>query len=214
MSILMLPRELRDEIYHYVLAGRKWSVDSNGHVQNPMSNSLDLLRVCRQLNSETRLLPFTLSTFHTVCPDGFRQLCTSFTPAQKQSITNVEIDMVICGDCTDGVVDVEFPDWWVDSTLSMCDFAGLKHLHVLLEIEDWQLPLNFPWQPPDFEKDRTRKFQGIARAVNDIKAEFEKWNPEVCITVQVYAQRERELVALGSLMCTGRCYSMMLMIPR
>jgi len=138
--LFVLSRELRDQIYRYVLAGKKWSIDAEGRLQHQPPNSLALAQVCQQLYMETRLIPFTSSTFHTSSPDGWRHLCDRIALTQKESVTSVELDMGVCGQFRAYHDNAIFPRqsaWRIDNGLSMHECTGLKRLHEFLEIKDW-----------------------------------------------------------------------------
>ena len=197
--LFVLSRELRDQIYRYVLAGKKWSIDAEGRLQHQPPNSLALAQVCQQLYMETRLIPFTSSTFHTSSPDGWRHLCDRIALTQKESVTSVELDMGVCGQFRAYHDNAIFPRqsaWRIDNGLSMHECTGLKRLHVFLEIKDWQRPFTFLFIDSDFEEERADKIEGTARAVMKIRAEIEDVNPGVHVTVQLYIKRERGLIAL------------------
>lgn len=60
--LLSMPGEVRNQISSYVLSGQKHVINESDQVADA-SNSLTLLRTCRQIYCESHILPYTASTF-------------------------------------------------------------------------------------------------------------------------------------------------------
>ncbi|PVH96551.1 hypothetical protein DM02DRAFT_477271, partial [Periconia macrospinosa] len=96
--LLRLPRELRDRIWSEALGGQTFNVKGVGH-RSPASfdggsNAISLLRTCRQIYSETALIPYKTSVFH----GGYylRKLCHALRkikPALRQHINTISISV-------------------------------------------------------------------------------------------------------------------------
>ncbi|KAJ4341965.1 hypothetical protein N0V95_007061 [Ascochyta clinopodiicola] len=96
-TLLALPAELRNIIWALVLGDTTFDIKCK--VQIPwgtaitnvtaQKNSLALLRTCRQIHSETRLLPFRLNKFRFSSEDAFKPWLGKFNKAQQTAITEV-----------------------------------------------------------------------------------------------------------------------------
>ncbi|CAN9344947.1 hypothetical protein CC77DRAFT_1067954 [Alternaria alternata] len=90
---LDLPGEVRNRIYEFTLGGNIWNIDAKGRAINltPKANRndhRDLLLVCRQIYSESRVLPWSLGSFK--CFHGVRYLrrwLAKFPPEFRRAIT-------------------------------------------------------------------------------------------------------------------------------
>jgi len=192
--LLKLPRELRDQIYKYVLAGKKWFFNAEGRLILQPPNTLALLQVCRQIYMETRLIPLTSSTFHASNSDYLRRLRP---PSHKSSIHFISIKMGERTYLGRNGMQLDLPDWCLGDGFDMSEFAGLKRLHVYLETTDWQLSRTFFYADSSYtEKERTLRFARTAKALNFVRTTFERVNPGVCVTIETYVQRERGLIGL------------------
>jgi hypothetical protein len=99
LHLLCLPTELRIHIWNLVLGGTTFEIECQ--VQIPwgcattnttiQANSLALLRTCRQVYFETRLLPFRLNSFKFKSEDAFRPWLRIFDAAQQGAIQNVHL---------------------------------------------------------------------------------------------------------------------------
>ncbi|KZM21894.1 DNA binding [Ascochyta rabiei] len=98
-TLLALPAELRNIIWALVLGDTTFDVKCK--VQIPwgttitnitaQTNSLALLRTCRQIHSETRLLPFRLNKFRFSSEDAFKPWLSKFAKTQQAAITEVHL---------------------------------------------------------------------------------------------------------------------------
>ncbi|KAL5121356.1 hypothetical protein ACEQ8H_000824 [Pleosporales sp. CAS-2024a] len=62
--LLRLPPEIRNMVYRYVFQGMEWAMRiCEGEIRARDENPA-LLKVCRQINAETALLPYCLGTFN------------------------------------------------------------------------------------------------------------------------------------------------------
>jgi hypothetical protein len=66
-----------------------WGVSVINTTTSP--HSLALLQTCRQIHSETRLLPVTLNAFQFKSEDAFKPWLAKFGPAQQAAIQNVKL---------------------------------------------------------------------------------------------------------------------------
>lgn len=108
--LLRLPGELLNKVYEYVMSGvtisvfaapKRWGpYELHTNVVDPVtaltttSNALEttgLTRVCRQIHSETRLLPFRTFTFHIHSDGSFSKLLDTLLPVQRDAISTVQI---------------------------------------------------------------------------------------------------------------------------
>jgi len=98
-TLLTLPAELRNIIWALALGGTTFDVKCK--VQIPwgtatatittQANSLALLQTCRQVYSETKLLPFRLNAFRFSSEDAFKPWLNQFDKAQQAAITEVHL---------------------------------------------------------------------------------------------------------------------------
>lgn len=100
-SFLCLPTEIRLEIYGYVLTSQ-WpltvqcwkhyttSTFATRIVQYPKC-FLSLLRTCRQIHAETRLLPLQLNTFRFKSQDAFLPWLEKLGAGRASALRNVEL---------------------------------------------------------------------------------------------------------------------------
>ncbi|KAF2036022.1 hypothetical protein EK21DRAFT_49110, partial [Setomelanomma holmii] len=101
---LRLPGELRNKVYRYVLGGRtlrlREEIMAKAQIEDPvvaasigdtsdMPQNLAFLAVCRKIYHETRLLPFTLNTFHFRHVYHLPTTLQQFAPSQTQAITRI-----------------------------------------------------------------------------------------------------------------------------
>jgi hypothetical protein len=83
--LLRLPAELRNQVYHYALGGRKFEVYRTACKQIRVFQenlpAFALLLVCSQIYAETRLLPYSLNAFEVERIYGMKSLqsCLSLT---------------------------------------------------------------------------------------------------------------------------------------
>ena len=111
--LLRLPAELRSRIYSYVLGGLEIDTMRSGtrdrpimipreRTENDERRSLhdwvnaryaptDTLLSCRQINSEARLLPFSLNHFKLCRYPAFGALLDALKPAQRNAISTVRV---------------------------------------------------------------------------------------------------------------------------
>ncbi|CAN9323282.1 unnamed protein product [Alternaria alternata] len=94
---LNLPGEVRNRIYSFTLGGNIWNIDTKARATNltPKANRndhRDLLLVCRQIYSETRVLPWSLSSFKCISGFGYlRHWLAKFPPEFRRAITSTII---------------------------------------------------------------------------------------------------------------------------
>ncbi|RYN33813.1 hypothetical protein AA0112_g5632 [Alternaria arborescens] len=97
--LLRLPGEIRNEVYQYVLnEGAYHFMDDDLWPMTECEERFALLRVCREIYNETRLLPFSLNTFSFSNFQNFHRFIVKFTTAkQRQAIR--ALDIAICNSC-------------------------------------------------------------------------------------------------------------------
>jgi len=83
-TLLRLPGELRNRIYEHNFHGANWLLRRGGRIEDD-KKQLSVLRVCRQLNHETSLLPFALAKMCTYVPNVF-QFIDRLTLRQNDAI--------------------------------------------------------------------------------------------------------------------------------
>ncbi|KAF2277408.1 uncharacterized protein EI97DRAFT_290545 [Westerdykella ornata] len=102
--LLRLPPEIRNMIFRYAVGGmtfdftaceRPWLQRLRGwkpRVNNPIKNCFSLLRVCRQIYSETALLPFSANTFHISedQQEDFDDWLQDRLPIERDAITSLQ----------------------------------------------------------------------------------------------------------------------------
>jgi hypothetical protein len=95
---LRVPAELRNEIYSLVLHIGKWLIDDTGRAYifkddrlYESSHYLVLLKICRQIYHETRLLPFSLNSFKIIHRFREVELVKKLTSFQTAAITRISL---------------------------------------------------------------------------------------------------------------------------
>ena len=104
MPLLKLPPEIRNTIYEYVLGGHKLYYVAYGDKMSLRHNPPDpksefaeipqflaLTKTCRQIQAETKLLPFKLNVFGGVATDHLRFLAR-IGPRAAKAIKTIHID--------------------------------------------------------------------------------------------------------------------------
>jgi hypothetical protein len=94
--LLNLPGELRNSIYEYVFSDTTLHISFAGlmgttHNAWPIAKPLALLQTCRQLHTETKLLPYINSTIQLDDPDTLDVFVASRTPSQLKSLRTIEL---------------------------------------------------------------------------------------------------------------------------
>jgi hypothetical protein len=111
LSFLLLPAELRNHIYAYVLGGETFTIHCwrrytpygfETRILRKRRAFLALLAVCRQLHYETRLLPFRLNVFRFKSQDAFDPWLNKFALDQQHSIQNICLVTCIAGYLVEG----------------------------------------------------------------------------------------------------------------
>lgn len=102
--LLRSPPELRNQIFVYILGNRTWEirpehkvglytfyVPSKGHNRTKWCYNLALLRVSRQLYSETHLLPFNMGIFSAMNCVSLRFWLSKLYSFQRAAIFNIQL---------------------------------------------------------------------------------------------------------------------------
>ena len=94
--MLRLPGEIRNRIYDFTLGGNTWHIDQRRKLtcKTPKAERNDhraLLRVCRQIYNEARLLPWSLSDFQCETKDDLRNWLTNFPRECRWAITTITL---------------------------------------------------------------------------------------------------------------------------
>ncbi|CAN9348072.1 hypothetical protein CC77DRAFT_1019508 [Alternaria alternata] len=126
--LLHLPGEIRNEIYQYVL--NEGVYDFMDGIVSPTyecDERFALLRVCREIYNETRLLPFSLNTFHFGSFKVFHKFIIKFTTTkQRQAIRALDLEIwTQC--CIDHIEDFEIRQMYSLSDV----LPGLQSVDVL-----------------------------------------------------------------------------------
>ncbi|KAH5617554.1 hypothetical protein HBI23_254050 [Parastagonospora nodorum] len=109
--LLRLPAELQSEIYGYVLSHQIFSIlcwrrytpfGFATRIIQKRKHFLALLRVSRQVYSETRWLPFTLNTFQFESQDAFHSWFDKFSVEKSVLIRNVRLVTWMARHMTEG----------------------------------------------------------------------------------------------------------------
>lgn len=169
--LLLLPAELRNAIYGYVLDDlhglRIETVLVDGAIRFHGCNETDLdyanlnmalLSVNRQLHTETRLIPFLQGSFVFHIKQTFQSFLESRTPDQKAAIAFLKLE-------TSGgqLYPYEWDDYEATYLKSIAEFSGLKSIEIVEE------------HPPSYR---------LVRLFVDIYALVGQRSPEVKITVR------------------------------
>lgn len=107
-SLLKLPAEIRNIIFRYALSGVEYKIkeDDNLSMRNIVTqpDALALLAVCRQIYSETALLPFSLNIFSSyLFPMDLKNWMAQRHTVQMTAVTRIHL--------TGGVVP-DIDGWW------------------------------------------------------------------------------------------------------
>jgi hypothetical protein len=97
-QLLRLPAELRNQTFRYALGGKTWSfVVREPYRQwayncSAFTMALALLAICRQIYTETALLPFSLGSFSFNDPDEFSLWLKALRSAQRDEVSVVGVE--------------------------------------------------------------------------------------------------------------------------
>lgn len=133
--LLQLPAEIRNRIFAYALGGRSFQVLGNQvkcYSKYPNPESLSLLRTCRQIYSETALLPFSANIFRVTneqSPGDLESWLQLRLPVERESITMLHCRM---GSPEPLQFLRRFLSAW---KLKPTDLPNLKRVHV--DISGW-----------------------------------------------------------------------------
>lgn len=130
---------MRNKIYELTLGGNIWEIDTEARAINltpkaDRNDHRDLLLVCRQIYGESRVLPWSLSSFKCVKNPNIppvamlRRWVAKFPPEFRRAITSIIIVYAEVGDAP--LKDELLKEWTTRSNLSLQDFPGLKRLQV------------------------------------------------------------------------------------
>lgn len=133
--LLSLPAELRNIIWAHVLGGTTYNIKCELRIPwgttikntTVQENSLALLRTCRQIYSETRLIPFRLNTFHFKSEEAFKPWLAKFDKTQQAAITEVHL---VTWKAKHMVERRGFAPRKLADVFPIETFVGLKWIHV------------------------------------------------------------------------------------
>jgi hypothetical protein len=100
LSLLLLPAELRIQIWKCTLGGMVFDVYSwpscdvkkiSTRILNRQKNFLSLLRACHQIYSEARLLPFKTNAFRIKNEDGIPAFIDKFKVIEREAIAELHL---------------------------------------------------------------------------------------------------------------------------
>ncbi|CAI9625594.1 unnamed protein product [Alternaria burnsii] len=131
--LLRLPGEIRNEIYRHVLNKGVFEFENDVVLRTTgYGERFTLLRVCREIYNETRLLPFSLNTFYFGSFEVFHKFIVKFTTAkftttkQRQAIRALHLDL--CTECCIGGIK----DFEARQMYSLSDvLPGLQSVNVV-----------------------------------------------------------------------------------
>jgi hypothetical protein len=92
--LLVLPPEIRNDIWKLVLGGKIYHARNNDRFQTSQAeskNATALLRTCRQMYAEAALMPLTLTKFSGSC-FGCWEVFKKLKAYQRKHITSFQID--------------------------------------------------------------------------------------------------------------------------
>ena len=127
---------MRNRIYSFILGGNIWNIEKTERAINLIpkadrNDHRDLLLACRQIYSESRVLPWSLGSFR--CLSGvsnLRRWLAKFPPEFRRAITSIIIVpfyQVGHPPLKDELLEQE---WTTRSNLCLQDFPRLKRLQV------------------------------------------------------------------------------------
>jgi hypothetical protein len=99
LSLLLLPAELRIQIWNCTLGGMVFDVYSwpscdtklSTRILNRQKNFLSLLRTCHQIYSEARLLPFKTNAFRIKNEVGIPAFVDTFEVIEREAIAELHL---------------------------------------------------------------------------------------------------------------------------
>ncbi|KAF2831383.1 hypothetical protein CC86DRAFT_463281 [Ophiobolus disseminans] len=133
---LLLPAELRNQIYASALSGEIFDVHCwrrytpfgfATRVIKKRTNFLSLLSVCRQLYVETRLLPLHFNAFRFKSQDAFHSWFNKFSEDQQAAIKEVHLVTWMARHMVEGEGWISKP---LDTAFPVERLPGLKRVEV------------------------------------------------------------------------------------
>lgn len=108
--MLRVPAEIRNQIWKLVLGGKlyrsSWSFGFHPSPTGPKHNTA-LLRTCRQIYSETAIMPLALGTFSVDCIREAKRSLKKFKATQCKQITTLKLT-VYWNNMTGGIMEFCF----------------------------------------------------------------------------------------------------------
>jgi len=92
-----MPAEIRNTVWKLVLGGKLYKTDARGKFYPSLAepkNATALLRTCRQIYSETAIMPLALTVFSTSSVQRAKRSFGRFKLRQRKQITILQFDIV------------------------------------------------------------------------------------------------------------------------
>jgi hypothetical protein len=130
----------------------------NRVLNNKPSHTFALLKVCRQVHTEARLLPFSLSTIKFTNSKAFATWCTAMGPLVVGAVGCVRLWTFECG----------YNGLFIGPLMGMFlsragEFTGLERVEVLIVMQQGARGGNFDERRAVLEKELRGKFGGALR---------------------------------------------------
>ncbi|KAF9729785.1 hypothetical protein PMIN01_11718 [Paraphaeosphaeria minitans] len=140
-SLLCLPAELRSLVWMHTLGGMVFEVHcwvSYGvnsfatRILNRQKNFLSLLRTCRRIHAEARLIPFMFNAFRIKSEQGLHAFVDTFEAAKREAIAEIHLVTWRAVHMVERLSDIPQP---VPDNLALAQLPGLRKLCVDVRIK-------------------------------------------------------------------------------
>ncbi|KAL5404406.1 hypothetical protein PMIN04_012604, partial [Paraphaeosphaeria minitans] len=140
-SLLYLPAELRNRIWMHTLSGMVFEVHCwvsygvnsfSTRILNRQKNFLGLLRTCRRIYAEARLIPFKFNAFRIKTDQGLHAFLNGLEATKREAITDIHLVTWRAMHMVERLSDVPQP---VLDKLALARLPGLKKLYVDVRIK-------------------------------------------------------------------------------
>jgi hypothetical protein len=186
-------------IYAHTLGGHTWRIKhpianvymetctphsrrSRTSVDNPIKSVHSLLRVCTQIHAETRLLPYTLSTFRVECPQGANNWARGTPRYQREVIKPLELNVLKSWGGVNTAKNINMrpvQEWWIPDQIIQLELPALKTLHLVVYFE------GLSWLDESLDEDRAKNRAKMAHVVRKLEDMAEGAHQGLRMTVQL-----------------------------